>query len=169
MANSLSSTLTYDQANPHRPTIAEFGGGAFQDDPIHPPDASMHPSAGMFNQATKQIVALAGMTPSLKIQVEFVAGVPTITQLVALGTKITASQFQALGGQVIDNGNGDTTILVPLSLIPTQLTRASGLTIVEDVEIDRKRIVIDPGNGGFRIKTKLGATGTDAAFTFQVN
>ena len=164
---TLSSVLTYDQATPHRPTIAELGGGAFQDDPRFPPDPTTQPSAGMFNQATKQIIALAGMTPSLKIQVEFVAGVPKITQMVALGTRITASNFISLGGQVIDNGDGDTTILCPVSLIPPQLTRPSGLTIVEDVEIDRARIVVVAG--GWRIKTKLGATGTNAAFTFQVN
>lgn len=167
MANSLSSELTYDQAQPHRPTIAELGGGAFQDDPRYPPVTTEHPSAGMFNQATKQVVALAKMTPSLKIQVEFVAGVPKLTQLVALGTKITAATFQDLGGSVIDGGDGDTTIMFPTSLIPPQLTRPSGLTIVEDVEIDRKRVLTV--SGGWRVITKLGATGTNAAFTFQVN
>ncbi len=163
----LSSVLTYDQANPHRPTIAEFGGGAFQDHPVYPPDPTTHPSAGMFNQATKQVVALAGISPSLKFQVEFVAGVPTITQLIALGTKITLANFAALGGVVVDYGAGDTSITLPPSLIPAQLMRPSGLTIVEDVEIDRRRIY--PIANGWRIKTKLGATGTDAAFTFQVN
>ena len=167
MSTILSSVLTYDQPNPHRPTIAEFGGGAFQDHPTRPPDPKVHPSAGMFNQATKQIVALALLTPSLKIQVEFVAGVPTITQLVALSTLITAATFFALGGQVYDNGVGDTTIYLPPALIPSQLTRPSGLTIVEDVEIDRARIFNDPS--GWRIKTKLGATFVDAAFVFQVN
>jgi len=167
MTTLLSSVLTYDQANVHRPTIAELGGGAFQDHPLRPPDPQTHPSAGMFNQATKQIVALAGIAPSLKFQVEFVAGAPVITQLIAIGTKITAANFTALGGQITDNGNGDTTITLPPTLIPPQLTRPSGLTIVEDVEIDRARVVTV--TNGWQIKTKLGATGTDAAFTFQVN
>jgi len=164
---TLSSVLTYDQATPHRPTIAEFGGGAFQDDPRRPPDPTAHPSAGMFNQATKQIVALARMSPSLKFQVEFPGGVPTITQLVALGSIITLANFTALGGQIFDNGAGDTSISLPLSLIPPQLTRPSGLTIVGDVEVDRARIFVD--GSAWRIKTKLGATGVDAPFTFQVN
>jgi hypothetical protein len=163
----LSSVLTYDQALPHRPTIAEFGGGAFQDDAVRPPDPTAHPSAGMFNQAMKQVVALAGIAPSLKIQVEFVAGVPSITQLVAMGTALSASTFTALGGNVTDNGNGDTSITIPLTLIPVQLTRPSGLTIVGDVEIDRARVF--PLVNGWRIKTKLGATGVDAPFVFQVN
>lgn len=167
MANSLSSVLTYDQAAPHRPAIAELGGGAYQNDPVRPPDPTTQPTAEMFNQATKQIVALAGVAPSLKIQVEFIAGVPKITQLVALGTLITAATFTSLGGLVTANGLGDTTITIPLSLIPQQLTRASGLTIVEDVEIDRMRIIVDPS--GWRIKTKLGTVGTNAAFVFQVN
>lgn len=161
-----SSTLTYDQAASHRPTIDELGGGAYQNDPIKPPLAG-HPSAEMFNQATKQIVALAGMAPSLKIQVEFFAGAPVITQLVGLGTLITASNFISLGGTVTDNGNGDTSITCPPALIPAQLTRASGLTVVEDVEIDRQRIV--PIANGWRIITKLGTVGTNAAVVFQVN
>jgi hypothetical protein len=164
---TLSSVLTYDQASPHRPTIAEFGGGAFQDDPRSPPDPTAHPSAGMFNQATKQVVALAGMAPSLKIQVEFIAGVPKITQLVSLSTKITAATFLTLGGSIVDNGDGDTTILFPPALLPPQLTRPSGLTIVEDVEINRLRVF--PVAGGWRVKTLLSGVGTDAAFVFQVN
>jgi hypothetical protein len=164
---TLSSTLTYDQAIPHRPTIAELGGGAFQNDPKYPPDPATHPTAEMFNQATKQIVALAGMSPSLKIQVEFPGGVATLTQLIALGTSVTLANFTALGGVLTVNGAGDTTITLPAALIPPQLTRASGLTIVEDVEIDRTRIIVVAN--GWRIKTKLGATGTNAAFVFQVN
>lgn len=167
MATILSSVLTYDQSFPHRPAIAELGGGAFQDHPTRPPDVTTQPSAGMFNQATKQIVALSGVAPSLKIQVEFVAGVPSITQLVALGTAITMSTFAALGGLIVDNGPGDTEIRLPVSLLPAQLTRPSGLTIVEDVEIDRARVF--PVAAGWRVKTKLGTVGTDAAFVFQVN
>lgn len=159
---TLSSVLTYDQANPHRVTLAELGGGAFQDDPRFPPDPTEHPSAGMFNQATKQVVALAGMAPSLKIQVEFSAGTPVITQLVSLGTKVTVANFV-----VVDNADGDTTLLLSPSLIPPQLTRPSGLTIVEDVDIDCARIIVVAG--GWRIKTKIVGAGADAAFTFQVN
>jgi hypothetical protein len=164
---TLSSVLTYDQANPHRPTIAELGGGAFQDHPRYPPDPATQPSAGMFNQAMKQIVALAGMAPSLKIQVEFPGGVPTITQLIALSTRITAATFTSLGGQLQDFGNGSTFILLPPGLLPSQLVRPSGLTIVDNVEIDRMRVV--PGSGGFLVITKLGSVGTDAAFVIQVN
>ena len=167
MSTILNSVLTYDQAQAHRPTIDELGGGAFQDHPVYPPDTTTHPSAGMFNQATKQIVALAKLSASLRFQVEFVAGTPTLTQLVALGTKLTLANFTSLGCDVLDNGNGDTSILVPASLIPPQLTRPSGLTIVEDIEIDRMRVVTIAG--GWRVITKLGATGTNAAFTFQVN
>lgn len=157
----LSNTLTYDQAEPHRPTIDELGGGAFQNDPKYPPKEG-HPSAEMFNQATKQIIALAALSPSMKFQVEFDAGEPKITQFVALRSQLTVDDFE-----IFDNGNGDTTInFVPSKMVP-QLMRASGLTIVADVEIDRMRIVSEAN--GWRIKTKLGATGTDAAFTFQVN
>jgi hypothetical protein len=160
---TLSSIVTYDQDAPRRPTIDDLGGGAFQDHPQYPPNPTEHPSAGMFNQASKQIVAIARMTPSLKIQVEFIAGFPQITQLVTTGTTIKLSHFF-----ITHNGDGDTTILLPPSKYPSQLTRPSGLTIVEDVEVDRMRI-ISLEAVGWRIKTKLGATGVDAAFVFQVN
>src|SRR3954471_14895885 len=100
MTTILNSVLTYDQPSPHRPTLAELGGGAFQDHPTRPPDPARHPSAGMFNQATKQIVALAGVAPSMKIQVEFVSGTPVMTQLVCLSSQITLANFVALGGLV---------------------------------------------------------------------
>ena len=160
---ALSSTLTFDQTTPRRPTVNDFGGAAFQDDARRPPDPTAHPSAGMFNQIIKQVVALANVSPSMKIQVEFVAGSPKITQLVTMGTGILVTDFT-----VTLNGVGDVSITLPQSKFPQELTRASGLTIVEDVEIDRARIVVIPG-GGWRIKTKLGATGTNAAFVFQVN
>lgn len=158
----LSSTLTYDQAVAARPTINDLGGGAYQNDPQHPPNPATHPTAEMFNQATKQIVALTGVSPTLKIQVEFPGGVPTITQLIAMGTLVKITDFT-----VTPNGAGDTSITLTAGKIPPQLTRASGLTIVEDVDIDRRQIIAIAN--GWRIKTKLGAVGTNAAFVFQVN
>jgi hypothetical protein len=164
---TLSSILTYDQDAPRRPTIDDLGGGAFQDHPLYPPNPTEHPSAGMFNQATKQIVALAKMSASIKLQVEFPGGVPTITQLVALGTKLTAENFVAVGGQILDGGPGNTLIRLPPAIVVPQLISPSGLTIVEDVDIDR--IKAFAGNGGFWVVTKLGGVGTDAAFVIQVN
>lgn len=167
MANSLSSILTYDQPNPHRPVIAELGGGAFQDHPTRPPDPTAHPSAGMFNQATKQVVALARVAPSMKLQVEFIAGSPVLTQLVCLSSQITLANFAALGGQVLLSDVGLTLILFPPALLPPQTMRPSGLTIIEDVEVDRMRVY--PAISGWLVKTKLGSVGVNAAFSFQVN
>lgn len=155
----LSSTLTYDQPNPHRPTIDELGGGAFQNDPVHAPGPD-HPSAEMFNQATKQIVALAGLAPSLKIQVEFVAGAPAITQLVALGSTIKVQDFT-----LTDNGNGDTTLTI--AHWAGEWLRPCELTVAEDAAVDRERVFAVAN--GWRVKTKLGTVGADAAFVLALH
>jgi hypothetical protein len=167
MSTILSSVSTYEQSLSHRPAIEELGGGAFQDDPINPPNVALHPSAGMFNQAAKQVVALARMSPLLKIQVEFFSGAPKITQLVCVNPALTVATFTSLGGLVMAYGTGDTQIqFLAGNPFPVISMQPNGLTIIEDVEIDRARII--PSGAGWRIKTKLGAAGVNAAFVFQV-
>jgi hypothetical protein len=45
--------------------------------------------------------------------------------------------------------------------------RPCGLTIAEDVEIDRARVF--PVTNGWRVKTKLGATATNVAFVLELH
>lgn len=156
---TLSNTLTYDQDGWHRPGIDELGGGAFKD-VVKPSDPRSKPVASSFNQLTRQVVAEAALSPSARVQVEFPGGVPTITSLIALHSSLSAGDFN-----VIDNGNGDTSLLLARWI--GEWLRPSELTIVADVEIDRSR-AFSVANG-WRIKTKLGTTGTDAAFVLALH
>ena len=155
----LSNTLTYDQTPWHRPGIDDLGGGAHKN-LTKPRDPRTVPDADTFNQTVRQIVAMASLAPSVRIQVEFTAGTPAITQLAALNSGLLIGDFT-----VTDNGAGDTSLTL-VSMTGEQL-RPCELTIAEDVEIDRLRVV--PIANGWRVKTKLGAVGTDAAFVLAVH
>jgi hypothetical protein len=156
---TLSSVLTYDQATWHRPGIDELGGGS-QRNVTLPRDPRTVPHVDSFNQIAKQIVALATLAPSVRLEVYFFSGVPTLSQLAALNTSLVPADFT-----LTDNGNGDTSITIAKyvgeTLCPLELT------IVEDIEIDRERVF--PIANGWRVKTKLGATGTDAAFVLALH
>jgi hypothetical protein len=156
---TISSTLTYDQATWHRPGIDELGGGAHENATI-PRDPRTVPDARMFNQLTRQTVALGTLAPSVRLQVEFPGGVPTITALVALNTLLVAADFT-----ITDNGDGDTSLTLA-KYVGEQL-RPLELTIAQDIDIDRWRVI--PIANGWRVKTKLGATGTNAVFVLALH
>jgi hypothetical protein len=156
---TLSSTLTYDQAAWHRPGVDELGGGS-QENVTKPRDPRMVPDADAFNQLARQIVAQATLAPSVRLQVEFVGGVPSITGLIALNTTLVAGDFT-----VIDNGLGDTTIT--LATYVGETLRPLELTVADDIEIDRARVF--PVSNGWNVKTKLGAVGTDVAFVLALH
>ena len=158
-SNGLSSVLTYDQSTWHRPGIDELGGGS-QENVTLPRDPRTVPHADIFNQFVRQIVADATVAPSARIQVEFAASVPSVTAVVALNTSLVPADFT-----ITDNGNGDTSLTI--SKYVGETLRPIELSIVEDVEIDRARVF--PIAGGWRVKTKLGATGTDAAFVLALH
>lgn len=155
----LSNALTYDQTPWHRPGIDELGGGSFLN-ATTPRDPNTVPAAETFNQLTRQVVAQAALAASVRFQVQFSGGVPAVTAIVALNSSLVTSDLT-----LTDNGNGDTTITIP-SHIGEQL-RPCELTIAEDVEVDRWRIFAVAG--GWRVKTKLGSTGTDAAFVVALH
>lgn len=155
----LSSTLTYDQDPWHRPGLDELGGASQQLATI-PRDPRTVPHVKTFQQLVRQIVSQATLAPSVRLQVEFPSGVPTITQLIALNTEIVAGDFT-----ITDNGNGDTSLTLT-NYVGEQLSPLE-LTVVEDVEIDRERVFAIAN--GWRVKTKLGATGTNAAFVLALH
>lgn len=155
----LSSVLTYDQDIWHRPGVDELGGGS-QENVTVPRDPRTVPHVDSFNQLVRQIVAQATLAPSARIQVEFTAGVPHVTAVVALNTTLVPADFT-----VTDNGAGD--VSLTLAKYVGEALRPLELTIVEDVEIDRARVF--PVTNGWRVKTKLGATGTDAAFVLALH
>jgi hypothetical protein len=66
-----SSTLTYDQAPPRRPTVNDLGGGAKENDAANPPDPVRMPTAEDANQTAKQVAAIGGIVPMVSISVRY--------------------------------------------------------------------------------------------------
>ena len=157
---ALSNTLTYDQTPPHRPGVDELGGAAFQNRADFPPDPSTQLTAEMWNQLTKLGPALAKVTPAVILDITN-TGAPAIATCIAAGGNITSGDFD-----VNRVGAGDTLVTHTGGKLPPQTYRAFAQQ-VDDVEIDRIRVV--PIANGWRVKTKLGATGTDCSFVLVIS
>ncbi|HEX2882675.1 MAG TPA: hypothetical protein VHO25_24315 [Polyangiaceae bacterium] len=145
---------------PRRPSTEDLAGDELVDDQEDPPGPDM-PCATGHNQMVKQITALNRVADSCRISVTFSGGTPSISKLTSAKTP---SLLLVGAFTVVDNGNGDTSITWPADTFPPHTCHPHSLTINSDTEIDRARIM--PITNGVRIKTKLGATGTDADFTF---
>ncbi len=150
------TTLVFDEATPRRPGLNDVGGGAWEDDVEAPPDPTTMPSADPLNQLQLLAVAYGKLAPACAVHVVFVAGAPTISSVIALRTTLTADDFT-----LTDHGSGDTSVVADADKLPPA-TWPPFAVQVDDTEIDRVRAV--GVSNGARVKTKLGATGTDAAF-----
>lgn len=162
-----SNTLTYDQDPPHRPDLTELGGGAKENHAKRPPNPVTMATAEDFNQLTKQVEAFARVAPLARLWVRFNAGTPSVHSVQALGSAVVIGDFT-----VVDNGDGDTTISWTTG-VGGKLPAAVGVKAAQtdDVEIDRgpRAVLTTVGsNPAARVKTKLGATGTDANFCLEI-
>ena len=161
-----SSTLTFDQNPPHRAGLSELGGGAKENSVKYPPDPTKHATAEDFNQFSQQHAAANRVLPLFRLFVTFNAGTPSIATCQALGSNVVAGDFT-----IADNANGDTTISwttgtggkIPAAIGPV-------VSQTDDTEIDRIRAFMTTvgSNPAVRVKTKLGATGTDANFCVEI-
>jgi hypothetical protein len=155
------TTVTFDESPPRRPALDDFGGADFEDDTSAPPERGVHPSAEDFNQACLVAARLAGIAFVAQVEVSFSAGDPVLANFVSLVAGVTSETFT-----LTDNAAGNTSIEWPANTFPAGVMPHAGLTIVEDVEIDRARAI--PITNGVQVITKLGATGTDAGFTLLI-
>jgi hypothetical protein len=153
----LDSTSTYEQTPPRRPALDDLNGGNLQNRADFPPTPYEHPDARAMNQSDRQLVALAAISAAVGLHVTFPGGTPTIQVVMGVRTDLEAADFT-----ITDHGNGDTTIVHTGGMLPVKTLPVHSLTQADDTEIDRIRAV--PVTNGVRVKTKLGATGTDAAF-----
>lgn len=161
---TVSNTLTWDEDPPRRPALSDITGGTKENRPGRAPDPRTMPCAEEDNQRAKQIAAMGGLLPMAMLYVTFPAGAPTVSSVKAMGTNVVTADFTP-----VDNGDGDTTIHWASSVLPP-VWSAPGVTLAEDVEIDRVRAVYTSvgANQAVRVKTKLGATGTDAAVLIAI-
>jgi len=163
-----SSTRTFDQTPPRRPTIDDVGGG-LKTNRTPAPDPVRDATAEDYNQLGQQGVAAGSMIPLARVFVTISGGVPAVTSVMAPGSAVTTSSFT-----VTDNAAGDTTISWPVALLPTRAAAPGGLTQTDDTEIDRLRALyttaaVPAANSpAVRVKSKLGATGTDCNFVVDI-
>jgi hypothetical protein len=150
-----SNTLTYDQDPPRRPGIDDLGGATKTNDVAHLPDPG-DPAAEEYNQICKQVVGLSKVAFRLIVHVTFPSGTPTLSLFSSPGNLVEAGDIS-----FTDHAAGDTSVLLDAEAFPESLFPPL-LTLAEDVEIDRARVF--SVSGGYRVKTKLGGSGTDCAF-----
>ena len=158
--------LTFDQNPPHRAVLSELGGGEKENNAKYPPDPKKHPTAEDFNQISKQLAAANRVMPLARLWVKFNSGQPFVETVQAAGSTVVPGDFTC-----VDNGAGDTTIWWTTGVggkIPASVGAA--VFQADDVEIDRIRAfpTLVSGNPAARVRTKLGATGTDAAFILEI-
>jgi hypothetical protein len=158
-----SSTLTFDDSPPRRPSLDDVGGGQ-KVNATTPPDPVAQATAEDFNQISKQVVAHGALVPLARLFVTFSAGVPSITGMQSPSADLVVGDFT-----VTDNATGDTTISWIESSLPQ---RAAGPIVsqIDDVDIDKMRAfnTTASGNPAVRVKSFLGGAGTDANFVLDI-
>lgn len=165
----MSDIITYnpwhgDPANaiaPHRPSLAQLGGGAYQDEQDNPPDLDTMPSAAMENANEKTLAGVARTCVVARFSIRFVAGAPVIGDLICADDTLLAGDFT-----VTDNGNGDTSITWPAGTFPTMAVQPCGLVLNEWGAVFPSAEAIA---NGVRVKTlnSLGV-GADTKFTVSL-
>jgi len=88
---------------PRRPSVEDVGCATLMNVAGSVADPQTMPEADGWNQRSWQISALCRMTPAVRVSVEFLLGVPTITELVAMDDNMSLvsghiSVIQALAG-----------------------------------------------------------------------
>lgn len=103
MTTPLVNTLAL--VPPNRPTEADFGGTAKEDDAVYPPNPVTMATAADWNEKVRMMAAAWRLLPVAVIPVTIVAGAPTIGTPQCGNDALTGASFTP-----VDNGPGDTTI-----------------------------------------------------------
>lgn len=148
--------------DPRRPGSDDVGGYAKEDDQAYPPDPVSMLTALDWLQIAKLAVGMAQVVPAVALSIRFNAGTPIVDSVAAVGFNVASTDFT-----LVDNGNGDTMIQIAAGKLPPATLKPRALTLNDDVEIDRARAFLSGGD--VRVVTKLGATGTDCAFTLELS
>lgn len=111
------NTVTYDQVPPIRPGVDDMGGAQKQN-ARRPPDPQRSVTAEDFNQLTKQIVEIAGVSPIAIVTVTN-AGTPVIASVSGMG----GAAGNPATFTVTDLGVGHTRITWPAASFPPRIAR----------------------------------------------
>lgn len=147
---------------PHRPSLAQLGGGAYEDDQSDPPDLDTMPSAAMENVNEKVLAGIARLSTVMRVSVEFIAGAPSIHSVAFADSTLDATDLT-----ITDNGLGYTDITWAADTFPVSATRPYGLTMNEETAASRTSAVAIAN--GIRVKTiDEAGIGVDTAFTVEL-
>ncbi len=105
----MATTFTFDLTPPRRPSLDDLGGAAKQDDAQFPPDPVTMPTAENWNAFARSLEAWGKVVPFLVVQINMIAGVPTLVSAQSVRSTFTLTYLLAVSGLVVDNGTGDTT------------------------------------------------------------
>jgi len=156
-----STTFTFDLATPRRPSLEDLGGDDYEDDPEFPPDKTTMPNADEHNERARNQTGINRVLYVALLHVTFSGGNPSIANVRGMRTALVSGDFV-----VTDNAAGDTSITWASSVLPASPVPPT-VSLAQDVEIDRVRAYLI--TNGVRVKTKLGATGTDCGFVLLIH
>lgn len=102
----MASDYSFDLTPPRRPSLADLGGAAKQDDARFPPDPVTMATAQNWNFFARFFEGLGKFVPFVAIEVRFAAGAPYIANVQSMRSSLVIGSFPT----PTDNGAGDTTI-----------------------------------------------------------
>lgn len=160
----MASNYTFDLTPCRRPSLADLGGAAKQDDAAFPPDPLTMATAQNWNAWARQQEGQGKLIPFCTIYVTFSAGTPSITTLNSMRSTLLANMLN-----VTDNGAGDTTIswaAIPTAFPPAN--RPPRVDIVGDGAFLMPTVDTSVANT-VRVRTRNSAgTLVDQAFVVEI-
>lgn len=128
-----------------------------------PKDGSM-PYADMVNRLLEAAVSACSMAPSVRVTVRFSAGAPQVDSFTAPRTTLRTEDIK-----LVDNGDGDVTVRVDSTLIPTKRGEPTATVHAGTEPTIKAEEYTASGWRGARVYTKDGGTPTDLKFTVEIH
>ncbi len=149
---------------PRRPSVADMGGAAYEDDATYAPEPDVMPMAEDANQVVKVVEGLTRTGAAVWMSVAFSTGTPTIHGMACLGTLLQASDFT-----LTDNADGDTSITWTATKLPVSNVWPAGLTLHAIPGFPIQQFAAVPITNGVQVLTRdTDGNGIDCPFTVML-
>jgi len=153
-----SSTITFEQDPPRRPSLDDLDGGQCENDAENPPVPGIDPDALAMNQRDKLVVGLAGMCAAAWLYITFPGGVATVSGIG--GMRQGAEALVSADFTIVETATGSTTITHTGGKLPA-MTWPAGGWIVGGADTT---VTFIPVTNGVRVETRTGGALADVAF-----
>lgn len=157
---SVPTELTWDLADPRRPSVDDMGEAALEDDAKFPPVAPTMSTSAMLNQWQMQLAAMGKIVGALAISVRFTGGTPFVYKFTAPTGNLVLGDIT-----VVDDGDGITTLSWPAAKLPTSILEPTvsinGTTAGEATANLASAVSV-------QVKTKASAAAADLPFTVTI-